>query len=205
MPRLDPLDPADSEGSNREIFQQFLNDLGSIPDLLRLAGHRPELLRTMVVHMRWVMRGGTVPALTKELIAVRVSQINRCQHDLGLHTALARRLGAKAEQFVAMKDLDESGSRGPSEFPADCLGTAPIEPPAGAALPSDALFTPAECAALRFAEQATRGGGHVQDEIFGALREHYEPAEIVEIAAVVGLANYLDRFTSALEAGGGAS
>jgi len=199
VPRVVPLDPADSEGSNREIFQRFLNERGNIPNMIRTAGHDPELLRTMVAHIGAVMRGGTVPPLLKELLAVRVSQINRCGYCLASHVALARRLGAKAEQIETMNDLAGEGADGPSGLPADCLGTAPIEPPASAAEPPEELFTPAERAALEFAGQMTRGTGHVPDEAFLAISQHYPPAEIVEIVAVVGLFNYLSRFNNALE------
>ena len=199
MPRIPTIDPADSDGSNREVFQQFLNERGNIPNMMRTAGHRPELLRTMVAHMRAVMRGGTVAPLLKELIAVRVSQINHCDYCIASHTGLARKLGAKAEQFDGMRDLARIGSNEPTSFPADCLGTAPIEPPPRTDESSEEMFTPAEKAALTFAEEMTKGSGHLSEETYAALVDHFEPAEIVEITAVIGLFNYFNRFTNALE------
>src|SRR5207247_2286201 len=92
MPRIRPVDPAESEGSNREIFQRVLNESGAIPNLMRTIGHRPDLLRTMAAYLHAVMRGGTVPPLLKELIAVRVCQIHACEGSLAAHVALARRL-----------------------------------------------------------------------------------------------------------------
>ena len=80
MPRVNPLDPADSEGSNREVFEQFLKDRGNIPNMMRTMGHRPEHLRTMVAHMRVVMNTGSVSRLLKEMVAVRVSRINVCDY-----------------------------------------------------------------------------------------------------------------------------
>lgn len=199
MPRIPAVDPAESEGTNREVFQQFLNERGNIPNMMRTAGHRPELLRTMVAHMRTVMRGGTVPPLLKELIAVRVSQINRCDYCLASHTVLARHLGAKAEQLDAMKDLQRRGSDQPTSFPADCLGTAPTEIPARRDDPAEELFSPAQRAALAFAEEMTKGSGHVSEATYAGVVEHFEPGEIVEIAAVIGLFNYFNRFNNALD------
>lgn len=51
---------------------------GVIPNLFRVAAHRPEIVQTLYAHMKAVMGKGTVPQLLKELISVRVSQINGC-------------------------------------------------------------------------------------------------------------------------------
>ncbi len=59
-------------------------------------------------------------------------------------------------------------------------------------------FPPRERAALRFATAMTRGGGEVPEEVFEDLRRHFGEAEIVEIACVVGLFNYFNRFNNAL-------
>lgn len=199
MARISSLDPADSEGSNRTVFQQLLNERGSIPALARTLAHRPEILRTLVAHLASVMRDGTVQARLKELIAVRVGQIHRCDPLVTAHTSLARRLGAKAEQFQAMLEFDAAaGDPRTASFPADCLGTAPIEPPEGSAQPLDTLFTAPEHAALTFAGQMAQGPGLVQEETLLALREHFQEAEIIEIASVIGLVGYLGRLTNSL-------
>ena len=199
MARIKPIDPAESEGTNRDIFQRFLNERGKIPNMMRTVAHRPELLRTMVEHFRAVMSGGTVPPLLKELIAVRVCQLNRCEYELASHTVLARRLGATAEQFEAMQILSKADGAESVGFPSDCIGTEPMGPPPGAGPIAEEVFTPAESAALVYAEQMTRGPGPVSDEVFSMLREHFEEAEIVEITAVAGLFNYFNRFNNALE------
>jgi alkylhydroperoxidase family enzyme len=77
--------------------------------------------------------------------------------------------------------------------------TAPAEPPPGAGLSGSAPFTPAEQAALHFAEQMTLGTGRVPETAFARLRRHFSPGEIVEIAAVAGLFAYFNRFNNALE------
>jgi alkylhydroperoxidase family enzyme len=54
-------------------------------------------------------------------------------------------------------------------------------------------------AALRFAEQMTRGSHKVDDAVFAELRRHFDEGAVVEIAAVVGLFNYFNRFNNAFE------
>ena len=51
---------------------------GIVPNLFRVAAHRPEIVETLYAHMKAVMGNGTVPQLLKELLSVRVSQINGC-------------------------------------------------------------------------------------------------------------------------------
>jgi AhpD family alkylhydroperoxidase len=110
LPRITPVDPAESEGTNREVFEQFLKERGNIPNMMRTMGLSPEHLRTMVAHFRTVMNTGTVPRLLKEMIAVRVSRINACDYCLASHTVLARRLGATESQLDALLDLGGAGA-----------------------------------------------------------------------------------------------
>lgn len=63
----------------------------------------------------------------------------------------------------------------------------------------EAEFTPAEGAAIRFAEEMTFDPAKVPDETFGELRKHWDERQIVEITAVAGLFNYFNRFNNALE------
>lgn len=64
--------------------------------------------------------------------------------------------------------------------------------------PSTHAFPAEEGAALRFADAMTLGSGEVPDPVFRDLARHYNEPQIVEIAAVVGLFNYFNRFNNAL-------
>jgi len=48
--------------------------------MFRTAAHRPEIMKTMTEHFRTVMTTGTVPRKLKEMVAVRVSHLNRCEY-----------------------------------------------------------------------------------------------------------------------------
>ena len=54
-------------------------------------------------------------------------------------------------------------------------------------------------AALRVAESMTQVGCRVPDAEFATLESHWNPGQIVEIIAVVGLFNYFNRFAIALD------
>ena len=59
-------------------------------------------------------------------------------------------------------------------------------------------FTPAERAALALAERMTTDAHGVDEDVWASLREHFDDGQIVELAAVIGLFNYFNRFNDAL-------
>ncbi len=86
------------------------------------------------------------------------------------HTALAKRLGASEELLDAMYHIDQHA----------------------------AMFTPAERAALTLAERMTTDAHGVDEEVWADLKAHFDDGQIVELAAVIGLFNYFNRFNDAL-------
>jgi alkylhydroperoxidase family enzyme len=51
---------------------------------------------------------------------------------------------------------------------------------------------------LRLAEHITRDAHSVDEQLWSALRHHYDEGEIVELIAAIGLFNYFNRFNDAL-------
>ncbi len=78
--RIRRLDPTEVDQPTAEIFNVYLKERGNVPNMFRTVAHRPEFLRTMIAHFRTVMNTGTVPSRLKELLSVRVSQINACEY-----------------------------------------------------------------------------------------------------------------------------
>jgi alkylhydroperoxidase family enzyme len=60
------------------------------------------------------------------------------------------------------------------------------------------IFAEKDREALRFAEALTKDSNGIGEEPFASLRRHFDEGEVVEIAAVAGLFNYLNRFNNAL-------
>jgi alkylhydroperoxidase family enzyme len=80
MSRISRLDRSEVSPEAGEIYDNFLKVRGNVPNMFRTVAHRPELMRTMVAHFSAVMANGAVPTNLKELLFVRVSQINRCEY-----------------------------------------------------------------------------------------------------------------------------
>lgn len=78
--RISRLNKSQVDTATAEIFESYLQERGNVPNMFRTVAHRPEFLRTMIAHFRTVMNTGTVSTKLKELLVVRVSQINRCEY-----------------------------------------------------------------------------------------------------------------------------
>ncbi|HUK21310.1 MAG TPA: hypothetical protein VLV45_07110 [Gemmatimonadales bacterium] len=79
-PRIPPLAPDAAPEDVRPIFETYLRERGNVPNMFRTVAIRPLHLQTMIAHFRTVMNEGTVPALLKELLWVRLSHVNHCRY-----------------------------------------------------------------------------------------------------------------------------
>jgi uncharacterized peroxidase-related enzyme len=169
-PRISRVSRKDAADSTAEIYDRYMRTRGNVPNMFRTLAHRPQILQTAIAHMEAILTTGTLPTRLKELAIVRTSQLNGCDYCLASHTQICLRLGWTQEQIDGI---------------ADFVG-------------SD-LFTPAEKAALRLAEQMTNNSAGVTDSEFASLREFYEEGELVELMAAIGLFNYFNRFNNVLQ------
>ncbi len=80
MPRIRPLGPQDVGPEAQAIFERFMSERGNIPNMFRTMAVRPAIMETAEAHLRAVMETGSVEPRLKEMLAVRVSQINDCNY-----------------------------------------------------------------------------------------------------------------------------
>jgi len=80
MPRIRPLGPDDVGPEARAIFERFRAERGAIPNMFRTMALRPAIMETADAHLRAIFETGTVDVRLKEMLAVRVSQINDCAY-----------------------------------------------------------------------------------------------------------------------------
>jgi AhpD family alkylhydroperoxidase len=138
--------------------------------LLRTIAVQPPLAASVHEHSLQVMKHGSVPELTKQLCAVLVAALNFCQPSLIEHRRRARMLGASTDMVNAIWEYAHSNH-----------------------------FTPAQKAALACAVSLTREARALPDAVWDDMRKYYDDAQIVELLCAIGLANYLDRVSNALQ------
>lgn len=167
-PRIPLPEPGDAPDDVQRLFDAFIRERGNVPNLFRAASLRPPIVLTLFAHLRAVTGPGEVPVLLKELLTVRVSQLNACSYCLASHTMLSRKHGATDAQL-------------------DSLASGAFDG-----------FEPGWKAALVYANAMTPTGGDVTDEIYAELARWWTPPQIIEITSVIGFFNYFNRFAEAL-------
>ncbi len=75
MPRIHPVDTAQLPPDADEM-----PGIGNMSTLFGIMAHRPDLMQHSRQLLEATMRGGTVDTRLKELLAVRVSQVNHCHY-----------------------------------------------------------------------------------------------------------------------------
>jgi len=90
---------------------------------------------------------------------------------MSAHTALAGQFGVNTEVLDAMYHIDTHRH----------------------------LFSEREQVALRFAEIMTTSARDIDEELWDAIQYHFDDGEIVELATVIGLFNFFNRFADALQ------
>ncbi|HEX2350198.1 MAG TPA: carboxymuconolactone decarboxylase family protein [Ktedonobacterales bacterium] len=80
MPRIRPLNPDETTPEAGAVLEGFMRSRGNMPNMFRTMALRSEIMQTAVAHMQAVFNTGTVEQRLKEMLAVRVSQINDCHY-----------------------------------------------------------------------------------------------------------------------------
>lgn len=130
----------------------------------------PEIASTAAEHVRSLLYTGSVPRATKALCAAMVSAINFCEPALVAYRREARSAGVSIEMLNALWDFARSD-----------------------------LFDNAQRAALSAAVSLTREARALPETIWSPLRAEYRDGEIVEILALIGMVNGLNRLSNALQ------
>jgi len=139
----------------REAFERLASARG-ILNLHRMMAYAPPLMQASGDMAMVFRQDAMLPRSLAELVVLRTAQVVSCDYVFARHLPLARAAGVTEQQIDAV-------ARGPDS----------------------AAFTPAQQAALSFAEKAARGAP-IEDGVFAALRSYYSPREIVELTMLVG-------------------
>jgi AhpD family alkylhydroperoxidase len=109
----------------------------------------------------------TIERKLRELIKIRVSQINGCAYCLNMHTADARKMGETEQRIYCVSAWQEC------EF-----------------------YTESEKVALELAEHVTLiPTKRVPDELFQQVRKHYDEKQYVDLVLIINQINSWNRIS----------
>lgn len=146
---------SDLSGPALELYEDTERRWGYVPNISKAYALAPKIMVAEDVWSKGVMYEGFLPRPLKEAIATTVSVVNQCNYCASSHAHAYTLAGGEADDARACKRLDF------------------------------AVFGPREQAALRFTQCAAHDPNSIGQADIDALREHFTPGEIVEIAVVI--------------------
>lgn len=136
----------------QSMFGRARGGFGFVPNLYRTLGHSPELLEAWLA-LAWPLRHASTTARSvRELVILRVAQIDGCDYEWAQHRPMAIESGVSERQVAHLSTWREHVDS----------------------------FSEQEAAALAIAESVT-GGGETSDADWSLLAEQFNTRECVEI------------------------
>ena len=139
---------------------------------LEVFAHSPRLLLGYGMMELANEKARRVEHRLKELAQLKAATLSHCEYCIDIGSSIARRSGLSDEQLLALPRYRDS-----------------------------ALFSDLEKLVLDYASGISVTPVDVSDELFAALREHFDEAQLVELTSVIALENFRGRFNLALGIG----
>jgi AhpD family alkylhydroperoxidase len=154
----------------RMIYRASRRKIGRDVDPVAVYAHAPGLLVGYGAFEQATARQGRVEERLKALAELKAAAIVSCEFCCDIGSALARETGVSEAQLLALPHYRDSEE-----------------------------FDELERLVLDYATAMSRSPAGVSDELFAALREHFDERQLVELTNVIALENMRARFNSAFD------
>ena len=167
--RIEPL-PVDHSPDLKDAFAAYTRSLGFIPNSMLILQRKPKIVKAMAQLTASIWEpDGEVGRDFKRLVAHVASRAAGCQYCMAHTAGGALLLGVDEKKVAAIWDFRVSP-----------------------------LYSEAERVALDFAIAAGGQPNGVTEEMFAEMRRHWNETQIVEIAAVVAVFGFLNRWNDTM-------
>ncbi|MNQ92530.1 Carboxymuconolactone decarboxylase family protein [compost metagenome] len=95
MARLKALNPEESEGKSKELFNAIKGKMGMVPNMMRTMGNSPAVLNGYLGFSS-AMNSGTLDPKLRELLSVMIANENGCDYCNSAHSFIAGKIGLDA-------------------------------------------------------------------------------------------------------------
>ncbi len=151
------------------VYDALLKQRGVVPNMFKTVAHVPSLALAFAGLLKALLSDSALPGWYKELVATRMSVLNKSEYAVKAHALSARQKGASDQQIEAIKEDFEKGP-----------------------------FTAAEKSGLRAAEKLHRSGHDLDDATYAELKAAYSDSQIVELVATASIFEFFPRFVDGL-------
>lgn len=151
------------------LVEQIVAERGSVLLLYQMLLQSPPVARGWLNHLTGIRHNSSLAGDLREMVIMRIAIVNRAPYEADQHAPIALKEGMTQAQLDDLPQWESSS-----------------------------LFSDKERAVLAYADAMTR---HVQvpDEVFAAVKPHFEPRQLVELTATIATYNMVSRFLEALE------
>ena len=153
----------------RPLAERIVAERGSILHLYQMLMHSPPVAEGWLNYLTAVRQKSSLPGGLRELIIMRVAQLNHAPYEADQHAPIALREGVSQAKLDGLDEWQ------------DCPH-----------------FDAGERAVLAYTDAMTRQV-QVPDAVFAAVSALYAPPQLVEITATVAAYNMVSRFLEALQ------
>jgi AhpD family alkylhydroperoxidase len=151
------------------LARPWYGEDGSASALTRSLASAPDVMEALMPFLGQIMGESSLDLATKELVVLRVSQLNGCRYCLASHRPLALSAGVPSEQVAALCDQ------------------APL-----AALPER------ERALVEWVDRVTLDAAGVTDELVASTLDHLRDDQLIELTLLAGATTMLNQYCTAL-------
>ena len=165
--------PAPARGVfRRYVYREARKRFARDLEPVGVMGHHARLLVGMGAYEMAMEKAGKVDAKLKSLAETKAALMVGCEFCIDIGSHVSASHGVTDEQLLAL----------PRHREATC-------------------FTELERLVIDYAEAMTQTPAAISDELFAALREHFDEAQLVELTAGIAWENWRARFNWAFDIG----
>jgi len=163
IPYADTTNP-----DTRELVERITRERGSVLHLYAMLLHSGPVAEGWLRYLTAIRHECTLPGALRELVIMRVAQLNGAPYEAQQHAPIALHEGVTQAQIDALDKWLESD-----------------------------LFDGNQRAVLAYCDAMTREV-HVPDQVFAAVRSAMDNRNLVELTATIGAYNMVSRFLEAM-------
>ena len=142
---------------------------GRASALIRSLSNAPDVMETLMPFLGQIMDESSIDLATKELVILRVSQLNGCAYCLAAHRPLALAAGLSEKTVAIVCSSDAT------------------------------TLTPRERAVLLWVDKVTLDPHAVTDELTAAMLDHVRDDQLIELTLLAGAISMLNAYCAGLD------
>lgn len=150
------------------LYDALIAQRGVVPNMFKVLSYSPEIAKGVAGFLKPLLSDGALTGWYKELIAVRISQLNNSEYAIRAHSISAKKKGASDQQISAVQSF-ESGA-----------------------------FTEKEKSGFHLADRLHAGASQVDDNFYAQLKTVFSDQELVELFLTAAAFEMFPRFIDGL-------